>query len=72
MEEILKNNRWFHYRTGCACVGLPRYWRNEERPGWTVVIRGNMYSINENNCQVARGTEIDFETKMRKLNLIPS
>ncbi len=70
MKEILKNNGWVNYRTGCACVGLPRYWKNGDRPTWIVITRGNSFSINENNVQLYRGVEREFIAKMKEYNLI--
>lgn len=71
MREMLQNSGWVNYRTGCSCVGLPRYWRNNERPGVEVVTKGDsFFRILENGNEQFSGVRKDFETKMKEYNLI--
>lgn len=71
MKEILQKNGWVNYRTGCSCVGLPRYWKNDDRAGWIVITKGNSYfSITEKDVVVYRGNEINFVQKMKEYGLI--
>lgn len=71
MKEILLKNGWINYRTGCSCIGLPRYWKNDDRPGWIVITKGSGYfSIMEKDVVLFRGTDRNFEQNMKKYELI--
>lgn len=71
MKELLKNSGWENYRTGCSCVGLPRYWRNEDSYGWEIITKGDsFFRIIENGVEVFAGASKYFEEKMKENNLI--
>jgi len=70
MKEILLENDWVNYRTGCSCIGLPRYWKNEDRPGWIVITKGSMFSVNQNGNFMYKGNERDFYQKMKEYGLV--
>lgn len=70
MKETLINNGWINYRTGCSCVGLPRYWKNDDRMGWEIVTKGSRFSVRKDNDIVDSGIEGSFNEIMKKHGLI--
>lgn len=70
MRELLLKNGWVNYRTGCSCIGLPRYWKNEDRPGWEIMTKGERFTIKKNGDDVDSGTSAVFNDLMKKYELI--
>lgn len=70
MKEILLENDWVNYRTGCSCIGLPRYWKNEDRPGWIVITKGSMFSVTLKGDFMCKGNEKEFYQKMKEYGLV--
>ena len=70
MKEILQKNRWVNYRTGCSCVGLPRYWKNDDRIGWEIITKGERFTIKRDGNVVDSGVASNFNELMKKYELI--
>ncbi|MDR1762766.1 MAG: hypothetical protein LBR64_02245 [Dysgonamonadaceae bacterium] len=39
MKVFLINKGWVHYKTGCSCVGSPKYFKNTAFNGWKVILK---------------------------------
>ncbi|WP_148038834.1 hypothetical protein [Proteiniphilum sp. X52] len=70
MKEILQKNGWVNYRTGCSCVGLPRYWKNDGRMGWEIITKGERFTIKRDGNVVDSGVASNFNELMKKYELI--
>lgn len=71
MKEILINNGWVHYKTGCSCNASPRFYNNSNHPEYIIIIRGTSFRIKKSGVQIAKGTIDTFQSKLLQYELNP-
>ena len=54
MKELLTENGWVHYSTGCPCTGLPRYYKHQDFPDYRVVTKGGFGIIRKGGVEIFR------------------
>ena len=57
MKEVLIENGWYNYATGCACQGLPRYYKHQDYPEYRIVTKGGCGIIKKSGIEI-------FKTKV--------
>jgi len=73
VNEILKNNGWLHYSSGCPCNGLPRYYKNPNCDGFICVTKAGYGIIKRGGVEIFRTKNIqDFENKLKELSPTPT
>ena len=68
MNEILRNNNWIHYSSGCPCVGLPRYYKNPDHEGYICITKAGFGIIKRGGVEIFKTKNItEFEQKLKTL-----
>ena len=68
MNEVLKQNGWYHYASGCYCNGLPLYYKNADYPDFTAVTKAGYGIIRRNGIEFFKTKDVaEFETKIKSL-----
>jgi hypothetical protein len=71
MKELIENNGWFHFRTGCPCVGSPKWYNNQDHPDYRIVLKKGKGSIRREKREVFRTADLDkFKNKLIEYGLI--
>ena len=71
MKELLINNGWIHYATGCACVGLPRYYKHQFFSGYKIIIKGGFGTIKKNGAELFKTRDVEqLKQKLEEYELI--
>lgn len=69
MKELLENNGWCNFKTGCSCQGKPRYFNNINRPGIILIIKGDYFTIRKGGVELYKGKSEEFELKLKEYGL---
>jgi len=70
MKEIILNNGWIHYKTGCSCNASPWYFSNSLHPDYTIIIRGTFFAIKKSGLEISKGNIDSFQSKLTQYGLI--
>ncbi|MCL1933530.1 MAG: hypothetical protein FWF53_06955 [Candidatus Azobacteroides sp.] len=70
MKELLIENGWIHYSTGCPCQSLPKYYKHPDYPDYRIVTKGGFGIIKKNGVEIFRTKDIEqFKAKLEELKL---
>ena len=68
MKEYLIENGWIHYSTGCACVGLPKYYRHQDYQDYKIITKGGYGIIRRNGVEIYRTKDVEqFKNKLNEV-----
>ena len=70
MKEFLINSGWVNYSTGCACIGLPRYYKHQDYPDYRVVTKAGYGIIKKGGVEIFK-TKVSDElfAKIKELTI---
>jgi len=64
MKELLLKYGFFHYQTGCFCIGTPRYYRSDET-AYKVILKGQTATIRKDGKDKFKTKDItELENKL--------
>jgi hypothetical protein len=68
MKELITKYDFYHFSTGCACQGLPRYYKNDHYPDYRIVTKGGAGIIKKSGVELFRTKDVlQLKTKMDEL-----
>ena len=68
MRELLIENGWVHYSTGCPCAGLPKYYKHQDYPDYRIVTKGGFGIIRKSGVEIYRTKDSEqFKNKLHEI-----
>ncbi len=64
MKELLTNNGWMHYKTGCSCNGSPKFYKHPDHFGYIVITKSTQFAIKKDGRVIASGNTHQLKQKL--------
>ncbi|MDR2003930.1 MAG: hypothetical protein LBQ74_12935 [Prevotella sp.] len=64
MKELLLNNGWVHYKTGCSCNGSPKFYNHPAYFGYIVITKSVRFAIKKDGKVIASGNADQLKQKL--------